>query len=273
MLNRLAERYGMLVARATPPARRLAALRKVLSGNWGEQMEEWQLSRRRDRHLRMTRYALDSLPDADRFRDMAFTFAVVALAAKVAQAHGEAGEEEYAAFRKDFPLLLTEDADTRLLFDSALGDDGDAMVYARQIRQLFPPPEHRRLLKDVVLRLLAVAEADAPVQETERLLLRRVVDEFGVRSRAVERRLRGQEEAPPANPYAVLGVRRSWNDRRIRHAYLTLIREAHPDRVQAEGGSRHAVQAASEAVARVNAAYALICEQRGLKRKPSKGRN
>lgn len=267
MLNRLAERYGMLVARAAPPARRLAALRKVFSGNLGEQMDEWQLSRRRDRHLRMTRLALDSLPDADRFRDMAFTFAVVALAAKVAQADGTAGEAEYAAFRKDFPLLLTEDADIRLLFDSALEDSADALVYARQIRQLFPPPEYRNLLKDVVLRLLAVAEADGVMQEGERLLLRRVVEEFGVRSRAVERRLRGEEPSAPANPYALLGVRRSWSSRRIRHAYLTQVREAHPDRVQAAGGNAQAVQAAGEAVAQMNAAYAAICASRSSGRK------
>ncbi|MBM3618582.1 MAG: hypothetical protein FJX23_08595, partial [Alphaproteobacteria bacterium] len=125
------------------------------------------------------------------------------------------------------------------------------------------PVDNRRLLKEVMLKLIAVARIDGELDDAKRRFLLRISDAFGLRSRAVARLL--AKKSVNANPYDVLKVKRNWTDRQIRHAYLQLIRDSHPDRVQARGGSKEAVEAASQHMAMLNAAYARICEERGLK--------
>lgn len=256
MFDRLAARYGVLVAK---PARRVVGLRKAAGG----QVAEWRKSRRRDKQLRMTHHAFNSLPDNERFREMAFTFAVIALAARLMQLGGGVGDERFAAFREIFPLPSGDEDKTRELFRSAAAEDVDADIYVQQICGLFPPAEHRRLLKDMVLRLIAVARIDGELNDAKRQFLLRISTAFGLRSRAVARLL--STKPAPTNPYALLNAKRNWSDRQIRNAYLHLIRDSHPDRVQARGGSKASVEAASRHMATLNAAYSLICEERGLK--------
>lgn len=262
MFYRLAARYGGFVGK---PARRAVSLPKAanLRQHVGGQVGEWRKNRRRDKQLRMTHHAFNSLPDNERFREMAFTFAVIALAARLMQMGGGVGDARFAAFREIFPLPSGQEDKTRELFRSAAAEDVDAEVYIQQICGLFPPTANRRLLKDVVLRLIAVARIDGELDEPKRQFLKRIAQAFGLRSRAVNRHL--SVKPAPSNPYALLNVKRNWSDRQIRNAYLHLIRDSHPDRIQARGGSKASVEAATRHMALLNAAYSLICAERGLK--------
>jgi len=65
------------------------------------------------------------------------------------------------------------------------------------------------------------------------------------------------------DPYAVLGIERSADDRAVKRAYRKLISEHHPDRLGdlPEDMRKRAESRASE----INAAYDRIKEQRGFK--------
>lgn len=230
----------------------------------GGQVAQWRKNRRRYKQLRMTHHAFNSLPDNERFKEMAYTFAVIALAARLMRLGGEVDTMRFAAFREVFPLSGAQDDETvQELFRAAAADKADMDVYVSQLCSLFPPADNRRLLKEVMLKLIAVARIDGELDDAKRQFLLRISDAFGLRSRAVARLL--SKKVVTSNPYVVLKVKRNWSDRQIRNAYLHLIRDSHPDRVQARGGSKEAVEAASHHMAVLNAAYARICEERGSK--------
>lgn len=256
MLNAIARRYGMLAARKQRPYG-LELLRGRVHG--------WRQARRRGQSMRIAHEAISSTPDHNRFREMAFTFALIALAAKVVTAEGAASGTRWAQFNELFPLPEMEAENKRQLFSMASGDSVEPVVHARQIAGLFPASEHRAVLLDVLQRLARLASPEGMLGEANAALLRQVGDAFGLKPRVLSRMLKGADTELPRDPYALLQAKKKWNDRQIRQAYLKLTREYHPDQVQARGGSAIALRRAGEHMALVNASYAQICEERGVK--------
>src|SRR5215469_16927734 len=66
-----------------------------------------------------------------------FTMAIIALAAKMARAGGNPGDEEYAIFRRVFGVPPEEDANVRRIFNLARQDVAGYEAYAGQIARLF----------------------------------------------------------------------------------------------------------------------------------------
>lgn len=225
----------------------------------------WRRHSRRSRQFRMTHLAMDSLPDNRRFRHMNFTFAMIALAAKMAKIDGAVKEEEFLAFYQGFPMPAGEYDKIRQLFMMAAEDTTDAEIYARRIASLFPGRRHRSLLKNLLWRLIDIAKVDGEMNRLELDFLHSTTEIFGIKSRAVSRRLYECHAAPIINPYTLLQVKPEWSDQQIRHAYLRLIRHSHPDKVQANGGTKEAVRIASHHMALLNAAYTHICQERNVK--------
>lgn len=213
--------------------------------------------------LRSAQVTLSSSGHHDEFRGMAFTFAVIALAANVARADGKATRDEFLAFREAFPMPANEHEKIHRLFGMALRDGGTAEQHARRISTLFPVSRHRRLLRDVLARLVQVALVDGHLKPAEAATLESVGRVFGLRKREVARILRQPDTArDDANPYAILGVRPEDSAEDIRRSYHRLMRENHPDNVLAQGGSQEAVRIASHQVAQLSAAYQAIRAER-----------
>lgn len=226
-------------------------------------LRDWLGGRRKGERQRNAKMVLTTTDSDDNFREMAFTFAVIALAAKLAAADGNPTREEFIVFREVFPMPASEHEKIRRLFGMALRDDAKAADHARRIATLFPPARHRALLCDVLSRLFRVATADGNMHPREQALLFEVAQAFHVGRRAFMRLLRQHMvESGEDDPYAVLGVEAAWSDGDIRRAYMRLMREYHPDSVQARGGSADAVLIAGRQVAQLNAAYNAIRSER-----------
>lgn len=255
-----AEHHGV----ALPPVLRGNGLSR-LPAELRRHVQGWRHARRREHHLKLVQLALASSPEYERFREIAFMFAVTALAAKLAQAGQHDGEPIIARFQECFPWLAEDDDGLGQLFASAERDKADVAVYARQVAALYPPSLHRQRLEDTFARLVRLAAPVPPAAEHQQALLQRIGEAFGLKGRGLSRLLRGQRNLTETNPYAVLQVKRGWSDRQIRQAYLRLVRDCHPDSVQARGGSAAAQQAASDQLALLNASYGFICRERGLK--------
>lgn len=213
--------------------------------------------------LRSAQVLLTASDHHDDFREMAFTFAVIALAANIARADGEATKDEFLAFREAFPMPVGEHEKIRRLFDMALRDGGTAEQHARRIATLFPATQHRRLLLDVLARLVRVARVDGMLKPTEGAMLEQVGLAFGLRKREVTGVLNKPDvAAAESDPYSVLGVKPEDSEEAIRRNYHRLMRENHPDNVLAQGGSQEAVFIASRQVAQISAAYQAIRTER-----------
>lgn len=229
------------------------------------QVTDWRHARRRDAQMRQMRSTLGTSSEHDRFRELAFMFAVVALAAKLSLLGSREKEEAIEAFCRVFPWSGQDSESIGQLFDSAREDTADAVVYARRIVALCPPALHRQRLEVTFARLAKAITPQGEMPDSQRALLYRIGEAFGLKRRSLPKLLRRQKDNAPVSPYAVLQVKRGWNDRQIRQTYLQLVRECHPDAVQARGGNPNARQAASDRLALLNDAYAVICRERGMK--------
>jgi DnaJ like chaperone protein len=198
-------------------------------------------------------------PKGDPRRRIAFTIAVIALGAKMAQADGAVTRDEVAAFGEVFQVPPGEEGHVRLVFDLARKSTAGFESYARQVGRLFA--DDRIVLEDLLGGLFHIALADGRLCSTEDDYLREVARHFGfgavdyARIRALHV---GPRQDVTEDPYAILGVSPGTALGAIREAYHRLVRESHPDLVIAQGLPPECVTVATARIARINAAYDQI---------------
>ncbi|MDE1906684.1 MAG: DnaJ domain-containing protein, partial [Rhodospirillales bacterium] len=111
--------------------------------------------------------------------------------------------------------------------------------------------------------LYQIARADGPVNGAEADFLSRVAFGFGLNDAATHRAGRGAPITQNSeDPYLVLGLKPKADSDEIRTRWKQLMREYHPDTMAAKGASPAVIKAASEKVARINAAYDAIKRER-----------
>jgi DnaJ like chaperone protein len=188
-------------------------------------------------------------------RQVAFTIAAIALAAKMAQADGHASDHEADAFERLFEVPSSEHQNMRRFYRLAAQSVDGYEAYARQAADLLG--EASPVLEDLLEALLMIAGVDG-VHAAELAYLERVATLMGftaaqwaaIRARHIP--LRADD------PWAVLGLQPGAPDADIRTAYRRLARDHHPDRHMAEGTPPEFIKVAEARMATINAAYAAL---------------
>ncbi len=197
-------------------------------------------------------------------QSVGFTIAVLALGAKMAKADGTVTRDEVTAFRRIFTFPPGEEDHAARVFDLARQDVAGFDAYARKIGRLFNPEGRRicaddhHVLVDVLEALFQIALADGSYHEGEDAFLTQVAQEFGldetcfriVRSRLVE--------GAPRDPYDVLGLPRDATVEDARRAWKALVRDTHPDVMQARGVPPEAMKLAERRLMVINEAWKEI---------------
>lgn len=208
-----------------------------------------------------TALGLDPLGEKTPARQrMAFTVAVVALAAKMAKADGVATEIEARAFARSFHVGPEETENVSRVFTLAARDVAGFEAYAESIgRLLRDDPD---LLRHVFECLFHIAAADGVLHQAEEAFLRAVARKFGFGDSEF-RDVRRLFAADPDDPYDRLGVARSATDAEIKARHRQLVQEHHPDRLAAHGVPEEFRVLADRKLAVINAAYGAIRKERG----------
>jgi DnaJ like chaperone protein len=202
------------------------------------------------------------LIDAKADPGVAFTIAIIALAAKMAKADGSVSAAEVEAFQRIFQVPPGEEAHVRRIFDLARQDVAGYEIYAGQIARLFTG--NPAMLEDVLDGLFEIAKADGALHPAESAFLERVSDIFGFAPNEF-RRIRASHFAPDlADPYVILGVAYSASEDEIRKTYRRLVRENHPDSLIARGVPPEFIRLATNKLASINNAYEKILAERAL---------
>jgi DnaJ like chaperone protein len=197
-------------------------------------------------------------------RDQLFALGVVTLSAKLAKCDGPVSRTEIDAFKRNFRIPPEQSHQIGLLFDQARDSVEDFGLYADEMGEAFA--DNRGLLEDVLASLSGIALADGPLNGAEQAFLARVRRGFQLGDGAWERARSGQHRAGNAgeDPYQILGVSRNAANDDIRAAWKKLMRENHPDSLASRGVPAEFVQAATDKVARINAAWDRVKRERGL---------
>lgn len=196
-------------------------------------------------------------------RQVAFTTAVIVLAAKMAKADGTVTRDEIAAFRRMFHIPPDEVTNVGRLFDQARQDTAGFEIYAAQVARLFG--HEPAVLEELLDVLFVIAKADGELHPAEIEFLAKVAAIFGFSPQAFERIRQVQMPPQEADPYEILGVARQATDKEVKAAWRKLTVENHPDRLVAQGMPPEFVEQANRKMATINAAYDRVAKERGMK--------
>jgi DnaJ like chaperone protein len=195
--------------------------------------------------------------------DPAFSTAVTALGAKLAQADGHANGAEFAAFAEAFHPDAGSERNIRRLYDLARQTTHGFESYAKRLAKRYGGCP--MLLEDVMDGLFHIAQADGVITGSELVYLERVSELFGF-SPLTFRRISATHLGQEADdPYLILSVAPDASDQALHAAWRTAITAAHPDRARARGLPEDFVEIAEMKAAAINAAYdAAVNERRQL---------
>jgi len=192
-------------------------------------------------------------------RQVAFTIAAIALAAKMARADGHPSDAEFAAFERLFHVPDRERENATRFYDLAKGSLAGFESYARQAASLLGAGSPT--LEDLLDALLMIACVDG-VHDAELAYLERVASLLGFDARAWGRIKARHVALGPDDPFAILGLEPGADDDAIRKAYRQLARDHHPDRHIAEGTPPEFIRVAEARMAAINGAYAALMKAR-----------
>lgn len=194
-------------------------------------------------------------PPSPERRQVAFTIAAIALAAKMAQADGHASDTEFDAFERLFLVPDPERANMRRFYRLARQSVDGYEAYARQAATLLGSGSP--VLEDLLEALMMIAAVDG-IHPAEIGYLERVADIMGFDARAWAVIRARHVPLQADDPHAILGISPGASDDDIRSAYRRLARSHHPDRHIAEGTPPEFIRVAEARMATINAAYAAL---------------
>jgi DnaJ like chaperone protein len=195
---------------------------------------------------------------SQRRRQVAFTIAAIALAAKMARADGYASPDEFATFQRLFRVPEHEQANAERFYRMAQGSTAGFEAYAQQAAALLGSASP--VLEDLLEALLLIAVTDG-VHPDEVTYLDAVAARFGFDAAAYAR-IKARHIAPSADdPYVVLGIAPGASPEAVKAAYRALVKDYHPDRHMADGTPPEFLRVAEHRMAAINGAYAAIAKR------------
>lgn len=200
---------------------------------------------------------------------LAFTHALVALAAQLSAVDGTPKKTEYFAFQSLFVAEgEADEAKLRSLFVKHVGGSTSSLQYARQITAI--TTGQAGLRQEIFARFVRIATADGALNAAEMEWLRAVGQAFELDGDTVRQFIAQCFTGPSTSPYTLLGVSEKVSDSELRAAYMARVHALHPDRFQAAGASQETITMLSQQLAAVNAAYEAASKAR--QKKSSVGR-
>ena len=193
---------------------------------------------------------------------VAFTIAVVTLAAKMSKADGVSTKVEAEAFERLFKVPANQLDHVRRVFKMGSQDVAGYEVYAAQIANLLS--DQPELKRTVLECLFHIASADNILHPGEDKFLADVARIFGF-SQPEYRCVRRAFIVDPDSPYEVLGIGPDASTQALKAHYRDLVKTHHPDVLVSKGVPVEFLAAAQRRLAAVNAAYEAILAERGLK--------
>ncbi len=198
---------------------------------------------------------LDSIEQHDpKTRQMSFTFAVIALSARVACAGGQLSAHKYVLFRESFPLEDDMCSKIRSLFILACHNDTPLPYYISQVRYAFPGKKD--LLVAMLDRLFRIAAADGEISIPAEHLLADIAHGLDIDAGAYTRLL--GKHLRPGKPYHVLGLDKKAHRDTIKSRYRDLMRKYHPDRYAATSMSPELSMLLQLKSSEINTAYRVL---------------
>lgn len=196
-------------------------------------------------------------PDDPSFKQLSFTFALIALAAHVARAGGPVTQEKYLAFREAFPLSDGICKKIRSLFMLACREDVDFTHYVNQIKYSYP--RNTLLFRTLVDRLFRIAATSGGISAAEEKMLARIAHMLEL-SAANYMEIRDHHTST-SQAYHVLGIDKRTPPAKVKKRYHELMRHYHPDSYATQKLSPDVEMVLRLKASEINEAYAFLSKK------------
>ena len=193
--------------------------------------------------------------DADE-RQIAFTTAVIVLAAKMAKADGHVTRQEINAFKEIFHIPPNEIAGVGRIFGEAKTNATGYEPYAQQIAQFYKG--NLNVLEEVINVLFYIAESDGHVSVEEEKMIENIAYIFGLTQAQYLSIKESRKTSDKQNPYMVLESSPNDNLQTIRKRYLKLSKEHHPDLLLSKGVPNEVIEESKKTMRSINSAWDQI---------------
>ncbi len=201
--------------------------------------------------------SLDRTPAQSR---VAFTIAVITLAAKMSKADGVSLDVEAEAFDQVYLVPERERANVKRLFNLAAQDVAGYQSYARQIASHLRGEPDLRI--SVLECLFHIACADGVLHPAEDEFLAEVAAIFEISTRDFKA-IRRTFVRDPDSPYEILGIAADASEDELKTRYRQLVKHHHPDALAAKGVPPEFLRTAERRLAVITDAYEAIQIERG----------
>ena len=191
-----------------------------------------------------------------------FTISFIILSAKLAKSDGKVTEDEIRAFKEKFKIPKSEISKVGKIFNEAKKDVYGYKQIADQVGLLFS--DNKVLLEELLNNLFYIAASDGQISLKEIDLLRSISLSFKFSEKDFQRIFQMNLNNKDADPYKLLGVNRSDDDKIIRKKWILLNKEHHPDNLIAKGMPKEFIEQSNKELASINLAYDKIKELRGI---------
>ncbi|MEK9640712.1 MAG: TerB family tellurite resistance protein [Alphaproteobacteria bacterium] len=185
-------------------------------------------------------------------KKIAFTVAIIALSAKMAKADGVITLSEITAFRQKVHIPTEDLKRVGQFWDLARQTPDGFQSYAKQSVALFG--SRAPILEQLLELLFFIAKADGEISTPEWNYLSLVSSIFGFDEGEFQRMadIYGSGEGAA---HTILGIAVDASKSEIKAAWRRLVRENHPDKLISQGLPDEFVQAATDRLRLINAAY------------------
>lgn len=213
-----------------------------------------------------------SSDDEKKFTRIAFTFYVIALAAKLANTDKKEDkgtlENEIDSFREIFAIPDSESKKVEAFYSEALNDNTPIEHYASQIRNLFP--DNKVLLEELINDLLIFSDADGPLTSKKVNFLKKVVLAFNFNENYFKSILRKHLIPNDLEPYGLLNIHYGISYVDLKKAYRKSVMDCHPDRLAGQEESKELTEIAIDKFRYLTNAYEAIKEKQGFNKKANR---
>ena len=191
--------------------------------------------------------------------------AVAGLAAKVSKADGVVSANEIRLFKDIFNISEAENSIVSKIFNRAKEKVEGFEPFARELGKICVGDLARQ--EKIMESMFKIALVDGKISDFEREMLHKIADLLGLPEgnfKVIEESFepKAPQNATVCDFYEILGVMRGASDGEIKKRWHELINEYHPDKVQANGGSEEEVEASTQKMAEINAAYEALLKSR-----------
>ena len=190
--------------------------------------------------------------DSFQSKKIAFTVAIIALSAKMAKADGIITRSEITAFRQKVHIPLEDLKRVGQFWDLARQTPDGFESYAKQIVELFG--KRAPILEQLLELLFFIAKADGEITSPEWDYLKTVSSIFGFDERGFHRMADIYGSGKGA-AHRILGIEEDASKSEIKAAWRKLVQQNHPDKLISQGLPDEFMQAATDRMHIINAAY------------------